>query len=128
PWLYTAVALLLLEAAFLHYHRLGLPGAPFPVNALGQGWPQISRQVDARVREIETATGQRPLVVGMDQDRITGWLAFYRERPLGDPGRPVRETLGRHLFGQKSGTYEWWQPAGDAVGRTLILVGRNPGM
>jgi dolichol-phosphate mannosyltransferase len=132
PWTITAVTVLLIYGLGFHYLCLGLPGVPFPKNVLGQGWHDIACQVEKVVEDIEDRTGQRPLVVGMDKDRINSWLAFYRGKcgRLADEnglfGTGAHETSGRHIFGRSSGMYLFWFPTEVHRGKTLVLVGRKP--
>jgi dolichol-phosphate mannosyltransferase len=130
PWTKTAIILILLYGAGLHYLSPGIPGIPFPSKMLGQGCYDISCQVEAIVEEIEGASGTRPLVVGMDVDRINSWLAFYR----GKCGRRAGgyrsnsgagETAGEHLFGGDSGMYPFWFPREEQAGKTMVLVGEE---
>ena len=131
PWTITAVAVLLIYGAGFHYLCLGLPGVPMAKNALGQGWRDIACQVEAVVEEIEDRTGHRPLVVGMDKDRINSWLAFYRGKcgrttpEKAYSGSRAHETSGRHIFGKISGMYRFWFPTEVHRGKTLVLVGRK---
>ncbi len=132
PWKITLVTLALLYGAILHYMSIGLPGVPYPVNRVGFGWRELSAQIEGLVDEIENQTGKRPLVVGMDKDRINSWLAFYRGRSTPhNSGRRTNsgaaETGGRHLFGGDSNMYLFWFPPEAQKGNSLILVGRKPG-
>jgi dolichol-phosphate mannosyltransferase len=132
PWTITALALIILYGAGLHYLTLGFPGVPFPQKMLGKGWPDIACQVEAVVKDIEHRTGRRPLVVGMDKDRINSWLAFYRGKcgPQAKGGKRsgsgAFETSGRHIFDKSSGMYFFWFPEEIHLGKTLVLVGRKP--
>ena len=77
---------------------------------------------------VETRTGRRPVVVGMDTDRINSWLAFYRGRGQDGPntGLAAYETAGRHLFDRESHMDRYWFPASELEGTTAVLVGANP--
>jgi dolichol-phosphate mannosyltransferase len=131
PWIITAVTVLLIYGLGLHYLCLGLPGVPFPKNVLGKGWRDIACQVEAVVENIEDRTGQRPMVVGMDTDRLSSWLAFYRGRcgrlaqENGRFGTGAHETTGQHIFGKSSRMYLYWFPTEIHKGKTLVLVGRK---
>jgi dolichol-phosphate mannosyltransferase len=131
PWKNTAIGLILIYGAAFNYLVLGFPGLSYPPNLLGLGWRELSAQIEAKVNAIQKITGQRPLVVGMDSDRINSWLAFYRGRycPL-SVGRHTNvgayETGGRHLFGKESNMYLYWFPSKEQEDKTMILVGRNP--
>jgi dolichol-phosphate mannosyltransferase len=131
PWTITAITLILIYGASFHFLCLGFPGVPFPKNMLGQGWPDIACQVEAIVEDIEDRTGRRPLVVGMDKDRINSWLAFYRGKcgrkavRKNQSGSGAYETSGRHIFGKRSGMYLFWFPDEVHLDKTLVLVGRK---
>ena len=71
------------------------------------------------------------MLVGLDVDRISSWLAFYRSPLLADThgrntGAGARETNGRHLFGKESHMYRYWFPAEQQAGRPLVLLAKDP--
>ena len=127
----TLVIIPLIYGAGLYYLVLGLPGLPYPKNVFGLGWPALARQVEALVEDHEQKTGERPLVVGMDKDRLNSWLAFYRSQAM-TKARGVTtnegalQTAGRHLFGRDSGMYLFWFPTKAQQERDMILFGRKP--
>ena len=131
PWIVTVISLLLIYGAGLHYLVLGFPGMPYPKDLLGLGWPEVAREVEQIVDDIEIRTGVRPLVVGMDKAHISSWLAFYRgnssryakERRS---NRGARDTASRHLFGGSSLMYRYWFPPAEQTGKTMVLVGYKP--
>lgn len=126
-WPATAVTLMLLYAAGLHYIALGLPGVPPVKGPFLHGWPELGRQVEEVVTRVEQKTGQRPLVVGMDFYQLASSLAFYRSR-IGDAAaetardRAVAETLSWHVFGWRGLMYAYWFAPADLAGRDLLLV------
>jgi dolichol-phosphate mannosyltransferase len=127
----TIVIVLLIYGAALHYLVLGLAGLPYPKNLFGLGWPAIAGQIESLVGAHEQKTGERPLVVGMDTDRINSWLAFYRSQAMTEAKGAATnagafQTAGRHLFGRESGMYLFWFPKEDQDGKTMVLVGRKP--
>ena len=127
----TIVIILLVYGAGLHYLVLGFAGLPYPKNVFGLGWPALARQVEALVENHEQKTGERPLVVGMDTDRINSWLAFYRSQAMtkakgATTNEGARQTAGRHLFGQNSGMYLFWFPTKAQERKAMVLVGRTP--
>jgi dolichol-phosphate mannosyltransferase len=131
PWKNTAISLVLLYGAAFNYLVLGFPGVPYPPNLLGLGWRELSSQIEDKVNSIEKRSGKRPLVIGMDKDRINSWLAFYRGRsnPMSTGRRTnigAYETGGRHLFGKDSNMYRYWFPSEDQEGKVMIIVGRKP--
>ena len=119
-WLTLVAVLALIYGGSLRLVVLGLPGAPTPVDVVGEGWSQIAAQVEALADGIERESGRRPLPVGMDTDRVASWLAFYGPRHRED-----HEVGGRHLFGLDSGMYELWMEPYEAARRTLILVAQD---
>ncbi len=131
PWLITIVALLLFYGAGLTYLTLGIPGVPPVPDLLGQGWREVAGRIEREVEAIEDRTGERPLVVGLDADRINSWLAFYRgqssRRRSGlRTNSAAYETSGEHLLGKEGSMYRFWFPLSEPVPATLILVGRKP--
>jgi len=131
-WRTTAVVLLLLFGAGMQYLVLGLLGLPYPENKLGLvglGWSDLAAKVQTVVERVELETGERPLVVGMNSDRYSSWLAFYRSRAMArgaadNTGAGAQDTAGPGLFGRKSHMYGLWFPTSlRKSGRPLILVG-----
>ncbi|MGH8137057.1 MAG: glycosyltransferase family 39 protein [Steroidobacteraceae bacterium] len=123
-WVPTAVFLLLIYGAGLHYLVLGLPGVGYSkhVEVVPVAWRDFGRRINQTVAAIRAQTGSEPLIVGMDRYVIASELAFYARN-----GRQsVRETSSRQLFGLDGLMYEQWFPPGQQAGRTLLLVGWNP--
>jgi dolichol-phosphate mannosyltransferase len=114
-WPPTIVATMLFLGVFLHFWVLGLPGISYPQgkNVVPLiGWKELSQAI-ARVEEkVETSTGTKPLVVGMDKSHIASELAFYRHKlSHGEKtNQAVFYTTGRHLFGMESLMYRYWFP------------------
>ena len=134
-WRRTAVVLALILGAGMQYLVLGLPGLSYPENKLGfpaAGWPELAVKIERVVEQVERETGVRPLVVGMDADRLSSWLAFYRSRAMAggaekNTGAAALDTAGPSLFGRKSHMYSLWFPSLKQYrDRALILVGDDP--
>ncbi len=120
-WGTTAVVVLLLCGATLHYLTLGPPGVPYSrqLQALPVAWSDLGRQVDAVRAQMPTPAGAAaPLVVGMNRYMIASELAFY----AGDPVHAAQNTASQHLFGPSGLMYEQWFPSPLQEGRTLLLV------
>lgn len=130
-WRTTTVVLLLIYGAGLHYLVLGLWRLPYPQNQLGLGWPEMAANIEKVAEQVKRETGQPPLVVGMDVDRLNSWLAFYRSRTMAggtgrNTGAAALDTAGPHLFGRESHMYRLWFPPWQQKGdRPMILVGRS---
>jgi dolichol-phosphate mannosyltransferase len=135
-WRATVVVLLLLFGALLHYLVLGLPGLSYPENKLGLpalGWPALGVKIQAVVDDVERETGLEPLVVGLNADRLSSWLAFYRSQAMArngkrNSGAAALDTAGPNLFGgARSHMYGLWFPSlNEYRDRPLILFGDRP--
>jgi dolichol-phosphate mannosyltransferase len=121
------VIVLLAYGALFHYLSIGLPGVPYRQDKVQPvAWRQLGEDLRKVESEIESRTGERPLVVGMDKYNLASELSFYRRH--GDEGTEgaVANTAGRNLFGGGALMYEIWTPAEKFPGRTLILVSFKP--
>jgi dolichol-phosphate mannosyltransferase len=119
-WGATAVVLLLLYGAILHYLTLGPPQLPYSrqMLVLPVAWDDLGIQVEGIAARMRSRDGTAPLVVGMNRYMLASELAFYAH----DPGRAVRNTTSQHLFGPSGLMYERWFPSRLQEGRTLLLV------
>jgi len=127
PWKATILVLLILYGAGLHYLVLGLVGLPYPQNQLGLGWPKLALHMEDVARTVELETGHKPMLVGIDIDRLSSWLAFYRSRVMVDPsgrntGAGAFETSGEHLIGKESRMYDFWFPPELQEDKPLVLM------
>lgn len=113
----TATALYIV---FLQYLATGFPGVPYfrQVELVPVGWKELGHDLDLKLEELKKPAGPPVLVVGMDRDFIASESAFYRH----DQAAAVRETAGAHLFGANSLMYQYWFPAAEQQGATLLLV------
>src|SRR5882724_3515383 len=68
-WGPTAVFMLLLYSAGLHYLALGLPGVGYGshLELVPVGWRDLGRQINATADDIRRQTGMEPVIVGMDR-------------------------------------------------------------
>ncbi|MFL6605421.1 MAG: glycosyltransferase family 39 protein [Steroidobacteraceae bacterium] len=123
-WGPTAVCMLLLYAAGLHYLALGLPGLGYSsrLELVPVGWRDLGRQVNAIADDIRRRTGMEPLIVGMDRYELASQLTFYAP----DHARSVMETSSRNLFGQNGLMYGRWASSLAVGNRTLLLVAWDP--
>jgi len=130
-WPATMVICLLCYGIVLHYLALGLPGVPYPQNFHLLGWQDFGRQIEEIVKDYERKTGESLIVVGMDRNKIASGVAFYRARAVAatDPlaaRRSSMQTSSQHLFGGNSLMYEYWLPANELQGKTLLLIAKDP--
>ena len=123
-WPPTAVILMLLYIAGLHYLVLGLPGVSYSkhLELVPVGWRDLGRQVSAIGAELRQQTGRDPVVVGMDRYELASELTFYSP----DRTRSVPDTTSRNLFGQNGLMYGQWASGLQVGDRPLLLVAFDP--
>ncbi len=129
-WSPTIVATVLFLGFALHFWALGLPGLPYPQGTPILGWKDLAKQIERVEDEVESATRNEPLLVGMDKVNIASEMAFYRKRQAVGPGglyEAVTYTTGCQLFGMESLMYRYWAsgPLQDKLREkdpTLILI------
>jgi dolichol-phosphate mannosyltransferase len=124
-WPATVVILMLLYGAGLHFLSLGLPFTKYPQNTHLMGFQGLGEEVEALTNKFEKETDEKVLVVGMDRNKISSGLAFYRAKANGSRNAAF-ETASGHLFGVPSLMYEFWFPAVAQNGKTMLLVGEKP--
>ena len=130
-WKTTVLILLIIYGAGLHYLVLGLVGLPYPQNQLGLGWPELAEHMENVTRSVEAETGHKPMLAGIDIDRMSSWLAFYRSRIMVDAagrntGAGAFETSGEHVIGKESHMYLFWFPPELHDGKPLVLMATKP--
>jgi len=123
-WGPTAVIMLLLYAAGLHYLALGLPGVGYSnhLELVPVGWRDLGRQIQALGDDVRKETGLEPVIVGMDRYELASQLTFYAP----DHARSVAQTSSRNLFGQEGLMYRRWASSLAVGDRPLILVAWDP--
>ena len=130
-WPATALIVMLVTLAGLHYFSLGLPGVPGFRGPFMMGWRQLAVEVDRLVARVEDKTGATPLVVGMDPYPIASALTFYRRGGGSDDARRQGgvaaddATLSWHVFGWKGLMYGFWFPPAALEGRDMLLVAKD---
>jgi dolichol-phosphate mannosyltransferase len=119
-WGPTAITLLLVYGAGLHYLALGLPGVGYSqhLELVPVGWRDLGRQINMLADDIRKSSGAEPVIVGMDRYELASQLTFYAP----DRARSVRETSSRNLFGEEGLMYDRWASSLVTSGRTLLLV------
>jgi dolichol-phosphate mannosyltransferase len=123
-WGPTAIIMLLLYGAGLHYLALGLPGVGYGnhLELVPVGWRDLGRQINAIADDLRKQTGLEPVIVGMDRYELASQLAFYAP----NHARSVKETSSRNLFGQSGLMYERWAQSLAVGNRPLVLVAWDP--
>ncbi|MGI9537748.1 MAG: glycosyltransferase family 39 protein [Desulfocapsaceae bacterium] len=126
-WRLTLPLLIMVFAVALHYVTLGLPGVPHPPGPFLIGWDELAAEVETLADKVESESGERPIVVGMDHYQITSGLAFYRTKNAHNKGLSNKsagrnESVGWHLFGYNSRMYQMWFDAKDWQPVDVIAV------
>jgi len=121
PLLFT---LLGVYALLLHFISIGLPGTPFPGSAARLlGWPEVSRNM-LSIQQQLPADDARIVVAGMDKYFIASKLSYYGTEEFLGEGNKLRVT-GNHLVGDNSLMFEYWNPATEFKGDTIIMLSRS---
>jgi dolichol-phosphate mannosyltransferase len=121
-WGPTAVFMLLLFAAGLHYLALGLPGVGYSdhTELAPVGWRELGRKVTELADGIRRHTGKEPVIVGMDRYELASQLTFYV------PARLRPDITSRNFFGRSGLMYERWASSLSIDDRPLLLVAWEP--
>ncbi len=124
---FTAPLLLTLlgvYALLLHFISIGLPGTPFPGSAARLlGWPEVSRNM-LSIQQQLPADDARIIIAGMDKYFIASKLSYYGTEEFLGEGNKLQVT-GNHLVGDNSLMFEYWNPAEEFRGDTVIMLSRS---
>lgn len=119
----TLAISLILYGLGLNYLVAGLPGLGHvaDVPALPVAWRAFGGQAAAIADEVRSATGEAPLLIGLDTYNIASELAFYAN----DKGAAPGASVGRGVLDQPSLMYGYWYSADTLRGRPAILFAFN---
>ncbi len=111
-------------ALLLHFISIGLPGVAFPGStARLLGWPEVSRNI-LNIQQQLPAGDARVVIAGMDKYFIASKLSYYgTEEFLGKGNRLL--VTGNHLVGDNSLMFDYWNPAAEFKGDTIIMLSRS---
>jgi dolichol-phosphate mannosyltransferase len=127
-WAHTIAAVLVLSGAALQYMTVGLPGISYRggthLRDIPVAWREFGEQASRLEAEVRAATGQQPLLVGLDKYFIASELAFYSPSHKG-----YEQSAGRNLFGPEGESlmYGVWFPPIQQQGRNMIMFSFKPG-
>ena len=116
-WQPTIIISLLAYALVLHYVVLGIPGIPYQYLSEHYFWKEAAIEVEKIAEEIQSQTGEIPIVVGMSKWSIASALSFYNKNNV-----PL-DIRSRNTFGESGAMYDFWFPSQPPTDRPLILVG-----
>jgi dolichol-phosphate mannosyltransferase len=94
----------------------GIPGVPF-LTAWGPGWKPLAVQVAAMDADLTREEGTRPVVVGLDRNRLASVLAYYDP----DPAHPF-DVATANVLGDEGMMYDVWNPPEHLRGRSMVIV------
>jgi dolichol-phosphate mannosyltransferase len=90
---------------------------PFvPVNNAFTGWRELGKNVERQKATIETETGKRTFIFGMDRYNITSELTFYMQNSE-DVISLSRKLLGKNALG-----FEFWASSSPLPGANGLAV------
>ncbi len=114
--LYTAAILCLVYGGLLHYAALGLPIKLDTNITAHYFWDQAAEELHQLEQSVETATGERPLIVGLSKWSIASALRFY------DVDQQVDNIVSRNAVGRTATMFEQWTNPGEWAGKPVIYV------
>jgi dolichol-phosphate mannosyltransferase len=116
-WTPGIASILVIYGLGLNYLVFGLPGLGY-VAKVPVAWREFGIEAGTIARDVEQATGERPVLVGLDTYHITSQLAFYSE----NAGEGAKDAVGRGILGQdQSLMYDFWFHPESIKGRPVIL-------
>lgn len=125
-WPITVAALLVIIGISMSYFTTGIPGVPYSEKMQRLVGHKILAQEFTRVEDaLRHEYGSDIIVVGMDKYNSGSIVGFYRAHFAAERGKPKPDpTVGRHLFGKDSLSYQFWSKPDEFRGKTLLLVSR----
>lgn len=118
-WVQTTAISLVIYGLALNYLVLGIPALGHVVRlpAAPVAWSEFGREAASLSLAVKRATGDEPLMIGLDTYNVTSELAFY-----GDAGREsTASSVGRGILGLPSLMYEYWYRPEPLRGRPAIM-------
>lgn len=111
--------LLLFYGLGLQHVVLGLPGVPYGRLFDRYFWKEAVPVVERELARLGRTTGETPVLGSNTKWSIAASLSFY--------GPPEWQSviLSRHLFGEQASMWSFWNPVDPAIGRPLLLLGRD---
>jgi dolichol-phosphate mannosyltransferase len=86
--------------------------------SLPVAWQELGREVEMIEQQIADETGEKPIVIGLNDYHISSELFFYDT-----PGETRRPRVGsQSLFGRPAVMWKHWYPPEQAEGRNVMLI------
>lgn len=127
------MALLMANAILVYYVALGIPGIPYPTSsARTLGWTDATRHIQQVHDRLTRASGNAPIVVGMDKYFTASQLSYHATRLVsnaqgrreGEQG-PMKVAAKGAVFGGNGLMFKYWSAGQSFAGRSFIMVSRN---
>jgi len=125
-WLITMSAVLITGCFVMSYFTTGIPAVPYGERLQRfVGWQKLIQEVSQLEDTLRRERGEEIVVVGMDKHYTGSIAGFYRAHFAYEKGesRPL-PTVGRHLFGEPSLSFQFWSKPDDFRHKTLLLLSR----
>lgn len=118
-WVPTVAAGLVAYGLLLGYMVLGLPGFGYAVRLPRApiAWSEFGREAAGLSLAVKQATGDEPLMIGLDTYNVASQLAFY-----GGRGGATANSVGRGILGRKSLMFDYWYRAEPLRGRPAVMM------
>ena len=118
-WVATLAVSPVVYGLMLNYLVLGVPGLGYAVSLPGApvAWSEFGREAAGLKLEVKQATGDEPLMIGLDTYNVASQLAFYGN----DGGDGTTNSVGRGILGMNSLMYEYWYRAEPLRGRPAVM-------
>lgn len=116
-WVPTVAVCLVSYGLLLNYLLLGIPGVGYAVSLPNApvAWSEFGREAADLELEVMQATGNEPLMIGLDTYDIASELAFYG----GSNG--TENSVGRGVLGRRSLMYDYWHRSEPLRGRPAVM-------
>jgi dolichol-phosphate mannosyltransferase len=113
----TIAITLMVYGLVLNYLVLGIPGLGYAVSLprAPVAWSEFGREAAGLTLEVKQATGDEPLMIGLDTYNVASQLAFYGN------GAGDGNSIGRGILGRNSLMYEYWYRPEPLRGRPAVM-------
>lgn len=118
-WAPMLVVLVAFYGLGLQHVVMGVSGVPYGRLFDRYFWREAVPEVERQLAILARETGQAPVLGSNTKWSIAASLSFY------GPPEWQDTILSRHLFGEQASMWSYWNPVEPAIGRPLLLLGRD---
>ncbi|KTD61594.1 glycosyltransferase family 39 protein [Legionella spiritensis] len=126
-WFYGSTGMLLIYAILISMITIGSPTMVYQqLFRKFIAWDDLTQQLHAIAKQVESKAEARPVFVPLERYHISSELSFYQARLQAD-GRlnHAYPIISRHIFGEGSLMYSYWDGFPNLAGKNLILVSQD---